>query len=259
MTIKTLIGTAGLALVVGTPALAADLPLKAPPAPIAVAYDWSGFYIGGHVGGAWGNKTWLEDATGSGTGLGPAAAGLVDANYTVSGIFGGGQVGFNYQTGRWVWGVEGTLSGASINGGGGACFTAVGPGNTCSTNIDWLGTVTGRLGYAWDRTLLYVKGGYAAAHEKHSNPFTFGRFSGVDTATETRSGWTIGAGVEYALMGAWSVKAEYDYLDFGTRDLTFTDALGGGYTENIRQNVHEFLVGVNYRFGFTGGALATRY
>jgi outer membrane immunogenic protein len=258
MTIKALIGVAGIALVIGAPALAADLPLKAPPAPVAIAYDWTGFYFGGHVGGAWGNKTWLEDATGSGTGLGPAAAGLVDAKYDVSGFLGGGQVGFNYQTGRIVWGIEADLSGASITGGGGACFTAVGPGNTCSSKTDWLGTVTGRLGYAFDRTLVYVKGGYAAAHDKYSNPFTFPGISSVDTATETRSGWTAGVGLEYALSGPWSVKAEYDYMGFGTRDLTFTDPLGGGYTENIRQYINEIKVGINYRFGMPG-AVSTRY
>ena len=254
LTVGTLAATA-LSISLGQVAFAADLPANAAPvayykAPVAHAYNWTGFYIGGHFGGAWGDKKWFEDATGSGTGVGPV--GLLDGSYKVSGVLGGGQLGANYQTGWAVLGIEADISGAGINGStaSGACFATIGGNQSCSTKINWLSTVTGRLGAAFDRTLVYAKGGFAWAHEKHENPFNFGGAANdTDVGNETRGGWTIGGGVEYAWAASWSVKLEYDYMGFGTRNVSFHDPAGGGYTEDIRQNLHVIKVGINYRFG----------
>jgi outer membrane immunogenic protein len=243
MKLKVLAGVAVIAAICGTSALAADMPVKAVPY-VAPVYNWTGFYIGGNFGGAWGNTAWLDDGT-------AGVAGTVDASYDTSGILGGGQIGFNYQIDRWVWGVEADFDAASITGGGGACFTAGGPGNTCSSKADWLTTVTGRVGIAFDRALIYFDGGWAEVHEKYSNPFNFGvGATGVDAASETRNGYTIGGGIEYALAGPWSMKAEYNYIGLGTKDLLFCEAAGCFYSENLRSNLNEIKAGINYRFGW---------
>lgn len=210
---------------------AADLRVKAPvyKAPAAAIYNWTGFYIGGFVGGLWGEKDWREI-------VGPVPGGIIHPSY--SGVIGGGQVGFNYQVSSWVFGVEGDWGWTNASGSTG-CISA--PLLGCGVKLKWLATATGRVGYAWDRVLLYVKGGGAWVSEQYpvgvGSPFVF-------TLDHDRSGWTVGGGVEYGFTPNWSAKLEYAYIDFGTDRLNFQGAI-----EDITQRVHTVKGGINYRFG----------
>jgi outer membrane immunogenic protein len=209
-------------------AVAADLPArgpvyKAPPAP--VAFSWTGCYIGGNVGGLWLNGDWT-DAAGAGAG-----------SQTASGVTAGGQVGCNYQTGPWVFGVEGMFNWADASGD--TSLAGIG----LHTDTNWLANATGRVGYAIDRNLLYVKGGGAWIDQ--SNTATVGGVL-VDAGDSTRGGWTVGAGWEYAFAPNWSAKIEYNYMDFGSHSPSFSSA---ATTFNVDQNAHLALFGINYRFG----------
>jgi outer membrane immunogenic protein len=243
-----LISVAAAVDLVAFPALAADPPRKALPPPPAPVVSWSSFYIGGHAGYGWGSKEWAQfDATG------------VDRNVTnsfgVSGVVAGAQAGYDHQIGSWVFGVEGQWSRSDINGDrrdgfGILCNIA----DACHTDIKWIATATARLGYAVGATLFYAKGGGAWAREDH-------RFivvpTGADDASarETRSGWTVGGGLELRLAYDWSAKIEYNYIDFGDRRLTLINP-SGPFFIGIDQQIHLVKVGVNYRFG---GPVAANY
>ena len=212
---------------VGT-ANAADMPTKAPVAPVyAAPFNWTGFYIGAHVGSGWSTEEW-----------GFADGGSAVGNFNLNGFLGGGQIGYNWQSGWAVFGVEADASVTDIKGTG-VCF---GGDTNCSSKIDALGTITGRFGGAVDHALVYVKGGGAWAHDKHTITCCNG-FTSSDS--KTTWGWTVGAGVEYAFAPNWSGKVEYNFLDFGKDRFTFeeTDPI------DIRQTVHTVKFGINYRFG----------
>ena len=155
------------------------------------------------------------------------------------GGIGGGQLGFNWQSGPVVFGVEGTLSGGSIDQTG-----TVGAA-TLTTDVDWIATVVGRLGYSWDRSLIYVKGGYATANVelRGVNP--------VDTfkSSERHNGWTVGAGVEFAVLKNLSLGVEYNYYDFGRETYSITTANGLPLSIDADAQVHSVLARLNYRFG----------
>jgi outer membrane immunogenic protein len=235
------------------PASAADMLVKkAPPrAPLPV-WSWTGFYIGGHIGGAWAKSDWFEDAALSGAG-GPFP-GFQDASISSSSFIGGGQIGYDYQTGWAVFGIQADADLASLNGTvrgtGQNCFPQVGVFQSCAANIKSMGTVTGRVGAAVDRALLYVLGGLAWEHERLENGALFAAPVLFRSVT-TRDGWTLGAGLEYALAGNWSAFVQYNYMFFGTRDLQFTTALSDGLppeTENVRDHINVIKAGINYRF-----------
>jgi outer membrane immunogenic protein len=226
---KTLILASGalIAIAAASPASAADLPARMPAykAPIApVAFSWTGCYIGAHIGGGFGEKRWSN-------------AGVEFANHNTDGFLGGGQIGCNYQTGQFVFGVEGDASWADLTGSSNDVFDA---GTTEHSKVDFLGTLTGRAGIAYDRALFYVKGGGAWAHDKFRAEDAFTTI----TADQTRWGWTVGAGIEYAFAPNWSAKVEYDFMDFGKKSVTFD--FGG--VADIDQQVHAVKVGVNYKF-----------
>jgi len=241
------LGIGALALAATTlPTSAADLgarPIAKAPiaAPIAL-YNWSGFYIGGHVGGLWGDKDWTDVTA-------PPVVPL--GSHDVSGFLAGGQVGFNYQVGTWVFGIEGQVSWTDANGDH-ACATALGVVLvTCSTDMNWVGTVAGRIGYAFNNVLLYAKGGAAFADEDFTiTPSALGLLvlSNFSTVGHTRSGWMVGAGIEYGFTPNWSAKIEYNYMDFGSETFSFADPVFGPTLINIDQQVHVVKAGVNYRF-----------
>jgi outer membrane immunogenic protein len=244
-TMRSLLVLAGLAgAAVFSSAMAADISrpvYKAPPAgALPVTYDWTGFYIGGHVGYGWAEKDWRD------------AFGLNVSN-KANGFLGGGQVGFNYQIGQFVLGAEGDFSWSGINGGTSTGAIIGAPvGATFNTDVRWISTLTGRAGVAFDRWLVYGKGGVAWANDRFStNAYTFP--ASVDV-TDTRIGWTAGAGVEYAFAPNWSAKLEYDFADFGNRAVSFAP----GTSTNIDQQVHMVKFGVNYKFGIPG-AVTARY
>jgi outer membrane immunogenic protein len=212
-------------------ASAADLSpapaFKAPYVPPILVYNWTGFYIGGQVGGARSNANWTDPASGTGS------------SFSTASVIGGGQIGYNYQTGPWVFGIEGDFSGTDLRG------SNIGAtGFTHATDTSWASTITGRVGYAFDRTLLYVKGGVAFADERDvvTSPV-----NGVAASTvESVTGWTAGIGVEYALDRNWSARVEYDYLGFGSQGVpAFTAGAAAGSAD---LNIQRATFGVNYRF-----------
>jgi outer membrane immunogenic protein len=238
------IAAAALAVMV-LPAGAADLLVKAPPPAPVPAWSWTGFYIGGNLGGGWAQSEWLEDGSAASTGL---PAGLQDASFRATGLMGGGQIGFDYQSGAAVFGVQADADLAHLLGTQQNCFSEVGGPQNCTATIKSVATATGRVGAAFDRALLYVLGGYAWEHAGLENPLpTFGINS---FASETRSGWTLGAGLEYALTRNWSAFLQYNYMGFGTRDLLFVGvpAAAGNFTEDVRENINVVKAGINYRF-----------
>jgi opacity protein-like surface antigen len=222
---------AAVVLLAGSSAHAADTagPVKA--ARLARSYSWTGFYVGGHIGAGFSYRDWTlrEGAT--------AEAGDVAML--------GGQIGYNYQIGRWVVGVEGDAAWGNLKDES-VCPDGV---NACWTRQNWLATVTGRVGYAFDQALFYLKGGAAFTHAEYfkTTPIP----SGLDErGGGRRDGWTAGAGMEYALWNNWTMRLEYDYLDFGTRTFALDNIAAGTFVENVtvRQKAHEVKLGVNYLF-----------
>jgi outer membrane immunogenic protein len=216
-------------------AQAADLPAMprpAPVAPIAYAppvYNWSGFYVGGHIGGGFADSSWSD----------PFTAGANDFNR--GGFLGGGQIGVNKQFSWLVLGLEGDFSWTGIKRHGADSI-----GDALTANTQWTSTVTGRIGAAFDRLLIYGKGGLAIAHDQNSLTDLSLNTSSMSL---TRTGWTAGAGLEYALNRNWSARLEYDYLGFGAKTMTFATPLLGTVTSNASQNVQEIKAGLNFKFG----------
>jgi outer membrane immunogenic protein len=221
-------------------AVAADIPMpvKARPYAVAPAFNWTGFYVGGHVGYGWARKEWTDP-------LGPP----FDAGaHTATGWLGGVQAGYNYQIGSVVLGIEGTYSWAKLKGSH-INPLEVPPVDVLETKVHSIATAAGRIGYAFDRALIYAKGGAAWIKDSYAI-IDLGIIEGI--AQETRTGWLAGAGVEYAFWQNWSARLEYNYMDFGTRRVNFIDpgAPAGTPTTpfDIRQRVQTLTLGVNYRF-----------
>ena len=232
---------AGFTLAAGTvvglcSAQAADLPMRPAPAPVAPVayappvYNWSGFYIGGHVGGGFEDSKWTDPFTGA------------NDTFSKGGFLGGAQLGVNAQFNWLVVGLEGDFSWTSLIKGTGTDSGR----DTITTSPQWTSTVTGRIGAAFDRLLVYGKGGIAFADDRSTLTDPTG---GSATDTLTRTGWTAGAGLEYALTQNWTARVEYDYLGFGSKQLTFTTPARGTLTSNADLNVQEVKAGFDYKFG----------
>jgi outer membrane immunogenic protein len=223
---------------------AADLPLKAPPPPPPELWSWTGFYFGGHVGAGWGAKDWEFTEEGD----------FLPSSFPVNGFLGGVQAGYRWQTGHWVWGIEGSFSGADINGQSGCVEFAV----NCQSRVDWLATATAQVGWTVDHALLYIKGGAAWAGDKDTLSFPIPVESpcsevGVNCShNETRLGALFGAGITYAFDPHWSGFIEYNYMDFGTTTTNFNECEGSVCvpfaTFKIDQQIHVIKAGVNYKF-----------
>jgi len=238
MKLHVLSGGAVLAAVTASSIVAAQaadlrpappMPAKAPPIAYAPrVFDWSGIYVGGHVGGGFSQSSWSDPITGIGNGT-----------FNNFGFLGGAQVGANMQFNRLVLGLEGDFSWTSLK-----ASRRDSIGETINTNVPWTSTITGRVGAAFDRLLVYGKGGLALAQDQSSLTDLGGH-----TATDSfvRKGWTVGAGLEYALDDHWSAKIEYDYLGFGSQALSFATPLEK-VGSNASLNVQEVKAGVNFRF-----------
>jgi outer membrane immunogenic protein len=264
---KLLLGSVATgALVAAGAANAADLRVgptyKAPPAvaPVPV-FSWTGCYVGGHAGWGWGRKDVNEAVTASGSGNRAKTSATADT----SGSIFGGQVGCDYQfSGNWVLGIEGSLSGGHIDGSSSDPIDPHDSGDVLHFRTDALGSVTARLGYAgWiPQTLLYVRGGVAWARDIFD-------FQHADVAgsrgifNQTRTGWTVGVGAEYTFMPHWSVFAEYDHYDFGTKNVTFYSCCDGFFSKiDVKQTIEVVKFGLNFRFDVPGlgkAPLAARY
>jgi outer membrane immunogenic protein len=234
---RILLGAAAV-MVVAVPALAADLPArkytKAPAytAPEAV-YNWTGFYIGGNLGGAFAGNNSLQGSGGR--------------------FMGGVEGGFDYQFApNWVVGAEAQFDWLSNNNNG-----RLFPGNVLVTsrNND-LGSVTGRVGYTWGPALLYAKGGYAWRDSNNIGATVAGAPAAFTTSGNHKDGYTVGAGLEYMFAPNWSAKAEYQYYNFGSTTITAgpADVVGARF----RNDDHTVKVGLNYRFGW-GGPVVAKY
>jgi outer membrane immunogenic protein len=233
---------------------AAELPLKAPPAP--VYYNWSGFYLGVNLGGSWGRESEeVFDTTG---------LGLFGFTDHPDGVIGGGQIGYNWQFTGWGWGnglvlgLEADIQGSSerVRDDFSVLDGVVPVTGFIDDRLQWFGTVRGRAGIAFDRVLPYVTGGWATGDRKLAGVVNVDTtppptaFSGSSNLTD---GWTVGGGVEWAFWDHWTAKFEYLYIDFGDRDNTTSfgpviagvsplTITSGHFIENIAR------VGVNYKF-----------
>jgi outer membrane immunogenic protein len=290
---KLSIGIATIALVVATGASAADLaPKMYAKAPIIppVLYDWNGFYIGGNAGYSWGRAKTDGNLTGTqsvsvfrtaGPSLLPGfpvvttlATLPLTGRANVNGFIGGGQAGYNWQRGTWLFGLEADIQGSDERGSADVCIVAgcaIGTGIlTANYKLDWFGTARGRVGFLpTDRVLLYATGGLAYGHLSASTPLIPLNWG------STRAGWTVGAGAEVALDHNWSFKVEYLYMDLGNvggsslsattitnalntpsvalntvTTTTTTAAFSTRFTDSLVR------VGVNYRFG---GPVVAKY
>ena len=236
-----------------SPTIAADMPVKAPrPAPVAaVVYNWTGFYIGGHVGYGWGEF----DVTAV-TATGSFPSGFQFAKREPSGILAGGQVGYNYQAGSVVFGIEAQGSWADMSNTTRNNSPLNTNFNTVEQDVDWIVTVAGRLGIAFNNFLLYGKGGWAwAKTETYSETRNAaGTLLTITTNSGTRDGWMAGVGGEYAFSGNWSIKLEYNYIDLGTETTASTNVTvpGGVVSTLLRDSdgqIHLVKGGINFRWG----------
>jgi outer membrane immunogenic protein len=236
-----------VALIFAGNANAADLPRKAPPmVAVAPAFSWTGCYVGAHVGWGWGRQNVTQQAASFSTGTGAANAALDSSG----GLF-GGQVGCNYQfAGNWVAGIQGDLAASDINGRADDGFN---PDQTIALKTDYIASVTGRLGItgitgltSWNnQALYYVKGGVAWDRNRwdlHDATLFFN----PSQITETRTGWTVGGGIEWPFFTHWTAFVEGNYYDFGNGH-TFTDASTGNTFSTGRQTIETVKIGVNYK------------
>jgi len=227
-------------------ALAADAIIEVPEAPVAIVetFTWTGFYVGLHAGYGFGETEVDGD---------PAPAFVVpglepDQDYDIDGFLGGVQVGYNHQINQLVLGVEADFSFSDIGGESDDIVPVPGQGGGFyTTDVDWFGTVRGRLGYAVDRTLFYGTGGFAYGRVENTvdlNDFGLGEFSEDEVST----GWTAGGGVEHAFTDNVTVKLEYLYVDLGDQTVD-VDVVGARIGEAEFENqFHTVKLGFNYKF-----------
>jgi outer membrane immunogenic protein len=245
---KFFLATVALSALMAAPAVAADLArpvYKAAPPPPVYGYSWTGCYVGGNVGGLWVSKEWFDHDPGSST------FGQSDGTHNPSGFIGGVQAGCDYQfAGGFVIGIAGDYDWTNADASNGSILFG---GQTNRSKVKSLASVTGRVGYAWDRFLGYVKGG--GAWEKDDYDYTFGG-GFIGTASQTRSGWTVGIGGEYAFTNYLTGFAEYDYYDFGNHDALFVQNDGGVFNYGIKETKSVFKVGLNLRWGGAGPVVA---
>lgn len=253
------------------PALAADLPLRAPPPPPPPpAFTWTGFYLGAQIGYLWGiNNGNVSFVTPGGLIGGGNLGG--DAQ----GVIGGGHLGYNYQINQWVVGIEGSVDGTTAernillaspdpNGAVDANGNAIGSELTGTVRTTIQGSIRGRLGFAFDRLLIYTTGGVAFG--AFSTDFQLTGFDPVTpfyasaSRSTTRTGWTVGGGVQYAINRNWSVRAEYRYSDFGNlRDVPTIAVPGLVLSGNRTLAQNQVQVGFSYRFDNAVAPVLAKY
>lgn len=246
--VMRLINSTTLALLMlTTAASAADLsrpfPYKAPP--MVMAPNWTGFYLGANVGGGFG-----EDRIGFGVIGTPAFA---STNNAFKGVLGGGQIGYNWQFGPYVLGLETDFQGSSLkNTLAAPCAPAIcapaGLTATYSQNVPWFGTARARIGYAQDTWMIYATGGFAYGSVETNATATAGPLVAAFSSKETRTGWTVGGGIEVGLSANWSVKGEYLYVDLGSARNTWNVVGIPAIYNDSHITMNVVRAGLNYRF-----------
>jgi outer membrane immunogenic protein len=232
---KFLLASAALLTMVAS-ASAADLYTKAP-AHVAPIYNWTGFYVGVNAGYAGGDTSYGLDAAA----LGGLGVGKLKSN----GFIGGAQIGYNWQAGQFLYGLEADIQGADVDSNVSLGVGAPG-GGSLGTKLDYFGTVRGRIGLSpWERTVVYATGGLAYGQTSTSFFLPLGE--------KTKLGWTVGAGFEYMLAQNWSFKTEYLYVDLGKDNLDLSALAGGlpfpaGVSVSEQTRMHVVRAGVNYHF-----------
>jgi outer membrane immunogenic protein len=232
-------------MVAATPTRAADMPVKAGPAPASATvapFDWTGFYAGGTAGYGWDRGRICD----------PEVGGVVCSDtYDVKGFVGGGTLGYNWQTGGWVFGLEGDVSYANIEGSTPSSdnFSCGQGAGECRTEVQWFATFRGRAGPTFDRLLMFVSGGLAVAHLEAA-------LVGNPLGSATKTGWTLGAGLEWAFAPNWSAKLEYLHVG----GLGAFNA-GDNCCFAPRSSFEVVRAGLNYRFatGKSPGPVVTKY
>jgi outer membrane immunogenic protein len=246
--LQRLIGSlAGCCLLGGTAALAADLPPAAPALPPPPVFTWTGPYVGLHVGGAFAGNVTINPA--------PTTAPVA---FGRDGVFGGLHLGYNYQVGAFVLGLQAEYNFAGITG------SVVSGPFTFTSSVRQFGSVDGRLGLAFDRWLVYAIGGFAYLDARHSIanaaiPFALTRDYGSN-----EYGWDVGGGVEYAFWGNWTGRVEYRYYRWGNKG--FTDVLSQGAVaaaaipfHTTTEQLHTVRAGLTYKFNWPSAPVVARY
>ncbi len=249
---QILLASVGAIAIAGS-AFAADLPYRGPPPvylPPPPIFTWTGLYMGGQIGYAWGSDPIdVVDITD------PTANAFFNTQPT--GVIGGAHVGYNLQIAQWVAGLEGTVDGTSIRG---TRTSAAVPVVTMSTRSSVEGSIRLRAGIAFDRVLIYGTGGAAFASIENGYSIGFPFFL-AETDSKTRSGWTVGGGLEYAVTNNWSIGAEYRYSDFGrSPDFPFSSITSGtvSFTHHLTEN--QVQARFSYKFNSFGpGPVVAKY
>ncbi|MFZ0762805.1 MAG: outer membrane beta-barrel protein [Bradyrhizobium sp.] len=229
-----------------TAAFAADLPQRPIPAPAPAVvmpymYDWTGFYIGANGGYGQNRACWGNFAGFNIEGCNSKSGGLV-----------GGQAGYRWQFGQFVFGAEIEGDWANMRASLPSVFV---PGGIDSSNVTSVGLLTGQLGYAMNNVLFYLKGGGALANNYSLVQNAAG--TGLYNASSHRLGASVGVGIEYGITPNWTIGLEYDYLMMGTANNSFSCNAGCAAVANsISQNIDMVTIRVNYKFG---GPVTARY
>ncbi|MBU6461449.1 MAG: porin family protein [Bradyrhizobium sp.] len=247
--------------------LAARPYTKAPPM-VPEVYTWTGFYVGGNVGAiGFGGNAIHQCTSPAGVASGTGCELVPDLGLNDTGVLGGVQAGYNWQSGRWVFGLEGDIDGTGLRGSAGTSgvFPVVGGGVTPSITVtdtarlDWFSTVRGRLGVTSGAALFYVTGGAAFGGVQASANYA-GPVNGFPSSvSSTRGGWTAGGGIEWGFAPQWSAKLEGLYYDLGSVSSIGTSVPPiNTFTDGTRFEINGWVarIGVNYRFG---GPVVARY
>jgi len=265
---KILLTSVGAMALAGSAAFAADIPYRAPPpvyVPPPPIFSWTGFYLGGQIGYAWARDSGsinnpfpntIPAIVGTAAALGVFVPNTIFFPFTLNpqGLIGGAHVGYNLQFGQWVVGLEGSVDGTTLSEtvfAGGVCPLFCG---NITTRSGIQGSIRARAGIAFDRVLIYATGGGAFAGIKnfYNTNITAPPIPGVgplfDSVSKTRSGWTVGGGIEYAVTNNWSVGAEYRYSDFGSyNDFSAIALFPGSF---IRHHITENQVQARFSYKF---------
>jgi outer membrane immunogenic protein len=261
LTAAVLVASAGMAFSADLPArVAKPAPYIAPP-----VFTWTGFYVGANVGYGFSRSrdvNMVEVGPGEGEGgPGPAIAAVAAGSslpgtygsLSPKGIFGGLQAGYNYQFGQFVLGVESDIQVSGIRDRVNGYDNNTEYTLATKSEVNWFGTLRPRVGYAFDNVLIYATGGLAFGGVKYAQEFyCCGSYYASARADRTKFGYAVGGGLEYAVSSHWTVKAEYQYINLGSANLSATeynpDPTPYSVHTRLRSNFHTVRLGVNYRF-----------